>query len=321
LIAGLCLVLSSLLTTMTNAADLLSVMREAASLLRQSGVLIGHHHDNALDEARELVLHALQLPHDFPANLATGMLSADERTRALKLVQRRINERIPAAYLTGIARFAGLAFRTDARALVPRSPIAELIENGFASWFGSNSPAEILDLCTGSGCIGIAAALRFPNAHVMLADLSETALTLAQENIELHNVSQRVRTAQSDLFDAIHGRFDLILSNPPYITDGEYAQMAPEYRHEPKLGLTSGHDGLDHPLQILRQAANFLSPRGLLILEVGEAERALKKLLPTLPARWIEFSVGQMGVLAISRAALLSVSAPIEAVCVARLKK
>jgi ribosomal protein L3 glutamine methyltransferase len=285
-------------------STLLSTIARAAGLLKSSGVLIAHHHDNALDEARELVLHCLHLPHDFPANLASAELLESEATRALALVQRRIDERIPAAYLTGHARFADLTFKTDARALVPRSPIAELIVEGFASWFGDSPPAEILDLCAGSGCIGIAAAKRFPNAHIMLADLSPEALSLAQENIDLHSVSGRCRAVQSDLFASIHGRFDLILSNPPYITNADYANMAPEYRHEPKLGLTSGTEGLDHPLKILRHAPDFLTERGLLILEVGEAERALRRLMPKLSARWIKFSVGQMGVMAIGRAGL-----------------
>lgn len=286
---------------MTN---LVSTIARAAGMLKASGVLIAHHHDNALDEARELVLHALHLPHDFPANLATGKLLESEVACALALIQRRIDERIPAAYLTGVARFAGLQFKTDPRALVPRSPIAELIVEGFASWFGDTPPAEILDMCTGSGCIGIAAAKRFPQSRVMLADLSVDALALAEENIALHTLTSRCRAVHSDLFGSLHGRFDLILSNPPYITDTDYVAMAPEYRHEPKLGLTSGAEGLEHPLQILRDAPDFLTERGLLILEVGEAERALRRLLPKLAARWIEFSVGQMGVMAIGRAGL-----------------
>jgi ribosomal protein L3 glutamine methyltransferase len=297
----------------TSATSLTSLIRLAASQLKASGVLIAHHHDNALDEARELVLHALHLAHDFPANLAPAKISAAEATRALALVQQRIETRVPAAYLTGVARFAGHSFKTDARALVPRSPISELIQEGFSSWFGDTAPADILDLCCGSGCIGIAAGLRFVNAHVMLADLSADALTLARENIALHSLSARVRAVQSDLFEAIAGRFDLILSNPPYITDAQYLEMAPEYQHEPKMGLTSGALGLDHPLQILARAADYLTPRGLLILEVGESERNLMRLLPKLPARWIEFSVGQMGVLAIGREGLAGARAAIVA--------
>ena len=293
---------------------LLSTIARAAGMLKASGALVAHHHDNALDEARELVLHALHLPHDFPANLAGAKMLESEIERALALVQRRITERIPAAYLTGVARFAGLEFKTDARALVPRSPIAELIVEGFASWFGDTPPAEILDLCTGSGCIGIAAAKRFPQSRVMLADLSTDALALAEENIALHAIGSRCRAVQSDLFGSLHGRFDLILSNPPYITDAEYVAMAPEYRHEPKLGLTSGAEGLDHPLKILRDAAGFLTERGLLILEVGEAERALRRLLPKLAARWIEFSVGQMGVMAIGRPGLEAATKTLRAI-------
>lgn len=285
-------------------SNVLSVIARAAGMLKARGVMVAHHHDNALDEARELVFHALHLPHDFPANLAVGKLLESEVECAFALVQRRISERIPAAYLTGVARFAGLEFKTDARALVPRSPIAELIVEGFASWFGDTPPSDILDLCAGSGCIGIAAAKRFPQSRVMLADISLEALSLAEENIALHAIGSRCRAVQSDLFGSLHGRFDLILSNPPYITDAEYVAMAPEYGHEPKLGLTSGKEGLDHPLRILRDVADFLTERGLLILEVGEAERALRQMLPKLSARWIEFSVGQMGVMAIGRPGL-----------------
>ena len=295
-------------------SNVLSIIARAAGMLKASGVMVAHHHDNALDEARELVFHALHLPHDFPANLAVGKLLDSEVACALALVQRRISERIPAAYLTGVARFAGLEFKTDARALVPRSPIAELIVEGFASWFGDTPPSDILDLCAGSGCIGIAAAKRFGQSRVMLADISTDALALAEENITLHAIGSRCRAVQSDLFGSLHGRFDLILSNPPYITDDEYVAMAPEYGHEPKLGLTSGKDGLDHPLQILRDAADFLTERGLLILEVGEAERALRRLLPKLSARWIEFSVGQMGVMAIGKPGLEAARSSLRAI-------
>jgi ribosomal protein L3 glutamine methyltransferase len=281
--------------------DLHSLIVRAAGMLKSSGVLIGHQQDNALDEARELVLHALHLPDAFPANLAQAMLLDAEVERAIALIRRRIDERIPSAYLTGTARFAGMVFKSDQRALIPRSPIAELIQEGFRSWFIRSQPTEILDLCTGSGCIGIAAAKRFPSAHVMLADLSLDAISLAEENIDLHQVGLRVRAIQSDLFDSIHGRFDLILSNPPYVTEAEYSAMAREYYFEPKLGLTSGAEGLDHPIQILQQAANYLNDGGLLVLEVGQAERALRKRFPTLGGVWVEFSVGQMGVLAIGK--------------------
>jgi ribosomal protein L3 glutamine methyltransferase len=285
--------------------DLHSLVARSAGMLKASRVLIGHNQDNALDEARELVLHALHLPDSFPAHLASAMLTSHETEAALALIRRRIDERIPAAYLTGKVRFAGLTFKTDQRALIPRSPIAELIVEGFSSWFAGKEPLEILDLCTGSGCIGIAAAKRFLRSHVMLADLSLDAITLAEENIDLHDVGLRVRAIQSDLFDSIHGRFDLILSNPPYVTDAEYDAMAQEYYFEPKLGLTSGAEGLDHPIQILHQAANYLNDDGLLVLEVGEAERALRRKFPTLGGVWVEFSVGQMGVLAIGKSDLV----------------
>jgi ribosomal protein L3 glutamine methyltransferase len=206
------------------------------------------------------------------------------------------------AYLVGEAWFAGMPFKSDARALVPRSPIAELIEGEFSPWLDGRDVGRALDLCTGSGCIGIAMAAHNPHWQVDIADLSDDALALARENIALHQVGRQVRAIRSDLFSGLPGeRYDLVVSNPPYVTDDESAALPGEYAHEPKLGLAAGADGLDIALRILRDAPDHLTDDGLLIVEVGESERALTALLPEVPFVWIEFKVGSMGVFALGR--------------------
>ena len=306
--------------TVTDAlATLLDFIRYAASRFDEAGLTFGHSHDNALDEATNLVLASLHLPPDLPPAYAQAHLTCAERLRVLTLIERRIAERIPVAYLVGAAWFAGLKFKSDARALVPRSPIAELIENGFAPWLDDRDMQRALDLCTGSGCIGIAMAAHNPDWQVDLADISEDALALARENIAFQHVEERVRALQSDLFSALMGeRYDVIVSNPPYVTEAEYVAMPGEYAHEPKLGLTAGVDGLDLALRILRDAPQHLRDDGLLIVEVGESARALTELLPELPLLWLDFKVGPMGVFLIERAALLEHAAAIHSVAATR---
>ena len=298
---------------------LADLVRWGAGRLRAARVLIGHSEDNAVDEARSLVLHALHLPARVPGTFAQARLLDDEVAAAQALIERRITERIPAAYLIGTAEFAGLTLRSDARALVPRSPIAELIQNGFRPWLGERPVTRVLDLCTGGGSIAVAMAVRRPDWQVDALDLSTDALALAAENVALHGLQGRLRLLQSDLFAALRDEiYELIVSNPPYITEDEYAAMPGEYRHEPKLGLTSGFDGCDACLRILRDAPRHLSADGLLIVEVGEAERALRRLLPELPLVWIEFSVGQMGIFAIEARDLRAHRDAVERLCVAR---
>lgn len=298
---------------------LADLVRWGTARLRQSKVLIGHSEDNALDEARSLVLHALHLPPKAPALFASARLLDEEIAAACALIERRIAERVPAAYLIGSAEFAGLRLKSDARALVPRSPIAELIEHGFQPYLGERPVERVLDLCCGGGSIAIGIAMHRPDWQVTGADLSAEALSLAAENVALHDLQGRLALVQSDLFAALGGEvYDLIVSNPPYITDAEYAAMPGEYRHEPKLGLTSGADGCDACLRILRDAPAHLAPHGLLIVEVGEAERALKRLLPGVPLHWIEFSVGPMGVFAIEAEALREHHARFAAICAGR---
>jgi len=283
-------------------ASIIDFIRYGASRFGGSELTFGHSYDNALDEATHLVLHSLHLPHDLSPNYGGAKLIAAEKKVIMALIERRVRERRPVAYLTGEAWFAGLKFKSDERALVPRSPIAESIQNGFSPWLDGVAINRALDLCTGSGCIGIAMAVHNPDWQVDLADISDAALSLARENIDFQNVEDRVRAVKSDLFAEIKDEvYDLIVSNPPYVTEQEYAALPPEYSHEPALGLRAGDDGLDFALRILAQASAHLSEDGWLIVEVGESERALTRLLPKLPLNWIEFEVGQMGVFAIAR--------------------
>lgn len=287
-------------------ATIIDFIRYAASRFSAAGLTFGHSYDNALDEATHLLLQTLHLPHDLSPAYGQARLVAEEKLAVLALIERRIKERTPIAYLTGKAWFAGLEFISDRRALVPRSPIAELILGGFSPWLDDREVFRALDLCTGSGCIGIAMASHYPDWLVDLVDVSDDALALARENIEYQNVGDRVRAISSDLFDGVRGeRYDLIVSNPPYVTEDEYAAMPAEYAHEPKLGLTAGNDGLDLALRILREAPEVLTEDGVLIVEVGESERALVELLPEVPFNWVEFAVGQMGVFVIDRGDLV----------------
>jgi ribosomal protein L3 glutamine methyltransferase len=300
-------------------ASIIDFIRYAASRFAAAGLTFGHSHDNPIDEAAHLVLGSLHLPPDLPPAYAAGKLVQAERTRILELIERRVAERVPVAYLVGETWFAGLKFKSDRRALVPRSPIAELIESGFTPWLDDRPVETALDLCTGSGCIGIAMAAYNPNWRVELADIDADALALAGENIERHQLGDRVETIRSDLFASLHGRrYNLIVSNPPYVTGAEYAALPAEYAHEPKRGLVAGEDGLDLCLRILDDAADHLTGHGLLIVEVGESERALGDLLPELPLVWLEFKVGAMGVFAVERADLLEHAAAIHAAAAGR---
>jgi ribosomal protein L3 glutamine methyltransferase len=300
-------------------STIIDFIRYGASRFSAAGLTFGHSHDNPIDEATHLVLAALHLPPDLPPAYGTGKLVADERERVLGLIERRVSERVPVAYLVGETWFAGLKFKSDRRALVPRSPIAELIESGFAPWLDHRHVERALDVCTGSGCIGIAMAEYNPDWQVDIVDISPEALSLARENIVFQHVEDRVEAIESDLFAGVQGRrYDLIVSNPPYVTEDEYAAMPGEYLHEPKLGLTSGEDGLDLCLRMLDEAADYLTEDGLLIVEVGESERALVKLLPQVPFVWIEFKVGAMGVFALERRDLVEHAKAIRAAAQAR---
>ncbi|AXA83844.1 50S ribosomal protein L3 N(5)-glutamine methyltransferase [Lysobacter oculi] len=297
---------------------LIDFIRYGASRFNAAGLTFGHSFDNALDEATQLVLHALHMPHDLSPVYGASRLVEEEKQAILDLFRRRIDERIPAAYLTGEAWFAGLSFKSDPRALVPRSPIAELIESGFEPWLGGREVTRALDICTGSGCIAIAMAHYNPDWLVDGVDISDEALSLAEEN-KTRLMADNVRFLKSDLMGALAGeKYELIVTNPPYVTHAETDALPAEYAHEPELGLRAGDDGLDLALKILRDAPDHLTDEGLLICEVGEAEHALVELLPELPLAWIEFKVGQMGIFVVERADLVAHHARIAELAAAR---
>ncbi len=249
------------------------------------------------DEAVQLVLHVADLPVDSDDGVLPHPLSDEQAAQVLALLQRRIEEQLPLPYLTGRAWFAGLEFKIDRRAIIPRSPIAELIEQEFSPWYPGKRLQRVLDLCCGSGCIGLAVAAWLPQTRVDLADLDPQALELARENAGLLGLDERVEILESDLFDTLRGRqYDLIVTNPPYVDSEDLGRMPREYAHEPALALGSGSDGLDAIRRILDQAAHFLAPDGLLVAEVGNSWQALEEALPQLPFTWIELERGGHGV-------------------------
>jgi len=287
-------------------STIIDFIRYGASQFGRAGLTFGHSFDNALDESTQLVLHALHLQHDIGPAYGQAKLTAEEKRTVLELFHRRVVERVPACYLTGEAWFAGLSFKSDARALVPRSPIAELIESGFEPWLGGRPVERALDLCTGSGCIAIAMAHYNPDWQVDGVDISEAALSLAGEN-KARLSAENCSLIHSDMFTGLAGKvYDLIVTNPPYVTNDETDALPQEYAHEPELGLRAGDDGLDFALKILRDAPAHLSEHGLLVCEVGESERHLLRLLPEVPFAWVEFKVGQMGIFVIDRNDILA---------------
>lgn len=285
---------------MTSPIDDLQTVRDylrfASTQFAASPLFFGHGTDNVWDEAVQLVMRSLNLPLENNTLFLDARLTRDERATILDRIERRVNERVPLAYLLGEAWFMGMPFHVDERVLVPRSPIGELLENGLQPWLGDTEVSRILDLCTGSGCIGIGAAMVFEEAEVDLSDISGDALAVAESNIDLHDVRNRVHTVQSDVFENITGRYDVILSNPPYVDAEDLADMPDEYRHEPELGLAAGADGLDIAHRILAKAADHLTEDGLLIVEVGNSWVALDQAYPDLPFTWLEFENGGDGV-------------------------
>ena len=277
-------------------------IRWAVSRFHGEQLFFGHGTDNAWDEARQLVLGALHLPWEIADSYLDCRLEEDEQQHLQALLKRRIDERVPTAYLLGEAWFCDLPFVVDERVLVPRSPISELIGQHFQPWL-SAEPLRILDLCTGSGCIGIACAYAFEQAEVVLADLSFDALEVANQNIERHSLEERVYTVQGDGFGGLPGqRFDLIVSNPPYVDAEDFADMPAEYHHEPELGLACGDDGLDLVRRMLAEAADHLNERGVLIVEVGNSQVHVEALYPEVDFTWLEFSQGGHGVFLLTAA-------------------
>lgn len=278
-------------------------IEQLAGRLAAAGIHCGHGVDNDHDEAVFLVFGTLGLDFRRSIGQQDRELECDEFERLERLVQARIEQRIPTAYLLGKTWFAGHEFICDSRALVPRSPMAELIDNGFEPFFEpgpAGEPGAVLDLCCGGGCIGIACALRFPACRVDLADVSREALDLARQNIRLHALEERVTALQADLFEGLNGRYDLILANPPYVSPEEIAQLPGEYGHEPALGLDGGADGIDIAERLLRQAAKRLNPGGWLILETGYSAGELENRFPETAFLWLEFEHGGAGVCALT---------------------
>lgn len=267
-----------------------------ARQIEDSGVFLGHGTDNSWDEALHLTLPLLDIAFDASPDVLQRVLTPDELQALTMARQRRIEQRIPVPYITGIAWFCGLPFKVDHRVLIPRSPLGELIEDGFHPWL-QKEPARILDLCCGSACIGIACALAFPQSKVDVADISVDALAVASLNIEQHRVQGRVQTIESDLFSGLQGRrYDLIVCNPPYVDAEDMASLPDEYGHEPVLALASGLDGLDFTRRLLREVHEHLTEGGVLIVEVGNSASALEAAFSAVPFTWLAFSRGGDGV-------------------------
>lgn len=272
------------------------MVRWAMSRMVHAGIYFGHGTDNPVDESVLLVTHALGIPWNHIDQWRDCRLTRDERELVVGLIRTRIEQRIPAPYLVGEAWFCGLPYVVDERVLIPRSPIGEMIEVGFQPWLKNPEPQRILDLCTGSGCIGIACAMQFVQAEVELLDISFDALAVADENIQRLQVEDRVMALQSDLFAAASGKYDLIVSNPPYVDADDMSCLPTEYHHEPELALAAGNDGLDLVRIMLREAREYLTDNGLLVVEVGNSWPALAEAYPQLPFEWQQFEHGGHGV-------------------------
>lgn len=285
------------------------MVRWGGSRFSEAVLGFGHGTDNALDEAFNLVCHTLHLPHDIPPYMFSTRLTKAERRKAINLILERVSTRKPAAYLTNEAWFAGLAFYVDERVLVPRSPIAELIETRFEPWIEPNNVKNILDLCTGSGCIAVTCAIAFAEARIDASDVSASALDVARQNIAKHQVEKTVNLIESDLFNNIDERdkkYDIIVSNPPYVDAQAMAALSEEFRYEPAVALAGGSDGLDIVKRILTDVAAYLSPKGILVVEVGNSDIALVDRFPDMPFIWPDFEHGGHGVFVLNKQHILN---------------
>lgn len=292
-----------------QAREALSTVRDwlrwAESAMRRDAVFLGHGTDNYWDEALALVLPALSLPWDADPSVLDGRLLADEADRILDWLQRRVNQRMPAPYITGRAWFCGLPFHVDERVLIPRSPLGEAVENRFEPLVAPDQVHRILDLGTGCGALAVASALAFPQAEVDATDVSEEVLTVCRWNLAEHGVDRQVALHQLDGLQGLEGGYDLIVCNPPYVDAEDMATLPPEYRHEPELALASGEDGLDFTRPLLCQAPDYLAENGMLVVEVGNSAAALEQRWPEVPFTWLAFERGGGGAFLLSRQDLL----------------
>ena len=287
-----------------------ALIERGARRLRRAGVFFGHGTDNAFDEAAALVLHTLRLSQDAGPAAYAKRVGAEAQQRVRDVIALRIEKRVPAVYITGETWFAGLPFYVDPRVLIPRSPIAELIERQFTPWSDPRRVRRILDLGTGSGCIAIACAKAFTRARVDAVDISVDALEVARKNARRHRLGKRLRLLQSDHFGALEGQsYDIIVSNPPYVGKRELEGLPAEYRHEPRIALAAGRTGLDSVRIILQEASRHLQPRGLLVVEVGNTETAVRRAFRHLPFIWLDFERGGGGVFVLTAEQLQTAAA------------
>lgn len=296
-------------TTHSELLTLRDLLRWAITRFRGANLVFGHGSDNAWDEAVYLLLHTLHLPLDTLEPFLDARLLERERQRCVEVIHERVNSRKPAAYLTGEAWLQGRRFLVDERVIVPRSPIAELLSEQLLPWIDDpEAVTTVLDLCTGSGCLAILAALAFESAEVDAVDLSADALAVAQSNIALYELQGRVHALRSDLLSQIPAdrRYDLILCNPPYVNAQSMRELPPEYRHEPSLALAGGDDGMDLVRRILRQAPGHLTPEGLLVLEIGNEQAHFQAAFPHLDPVWLSTETADDQILLLRRAQLVS---------------
>lgn len=272
-------------------------IRWGASQISASNVFLGHGIATPLHESASLVLHTIFQPYNLDDCYLGAVLTVEERKKVVQIFNRRINERKPVAYLTNEAIFAGLSFYVDERVLVPRSPIAELIEQRFDPWVDEEQVFNLLDLCTGSACIAIACAYAFPEAQVDAVELSDDAIDVAKINIEKHGLAEQLNLIKSDLFNQVPKiKYDVIVSNPPYVAIQEWEELPAEYHNEPEMGFTGGVSGLDLVIRILADANDYLNEQGVLIIEVGSSAETLQLLFPEIPFYWLEFERGGDGI-------------------------
>ena len=285
---------SEALDTLITIKDFI---RWGASQFSEAGLFFGHGTTNAIDDAAAIVLHMLNLPYQLPDTYFDARLTKQEKEKIMDLFNRRIHEKTPSAYLTHEAIFADLCFFVDERVIVPRSPIAELIKQRFSPWIDAENIHSVLDLCTGSGCIAIACAHEFHDAKADAVDFSEDALEVARINVKTHGLNERVFLQYSDLFTNLpEKQYDLIVSNPPYVSLDEWQALPAEFHAEPEMSLKGGESGLDLVIRILAQAEQYLSKKGILVVEVGSSAETLQNRFPAVPFYWLDFTHGGDGV-------------------------